>query len=80
MPRKPSSVIKKDKSVAIVTVSPKYQIVIPKEIREYLKIRPGQRLIVFPYSGRIELVPDRPISESRGIAKGIDTTVKRERS
>lgn len=64
--------------MSIVTVSPKYQIVIPKEVRETLKIRPGQKVAVFAYDGRIEFVPVRPIKEMRGFLKGIDSTVERE--
>ena len=62
-----------------VTVSPKYQVVIPKEIREALQLRPGQVMRVIEYDGRIELIPDRDISELRGFLKGIDTRVAREK-
>jgi AbrB family looped-hinge helix DNA binding protein len=62
-----------------VTVSPKYQIVIPKNIRDALKLRPGQKMRVIEYDGRIELIPDRDISELRGFLKGIDTWVEREK-
>ena len=62
-----------------VTVSPKYQVVIPKNIRDALKLRPGQKMRVIEYDGRIELIPDRDISELRGFLKGIDTHVKREK-
>jgi AbrB family looped-hinge helix DNA binding protein len=62
-----------------VTVSPKYQVVIPKSIREALKLRPGQKMRVMEYDGRIELIPDRDISELRGFLKGIDTHVEREK-
>jgi AbrB family looped-hinge helix DNA binding protein len=62
-----------------VTVSPKYQVVIPKNIRDALKLRPGQKLRVIEYDGRIELIPDRDISELRGFLKGIDTRVEREK-
>jgi AbrB family looped-hinge helix DNA binding protein len=62
-----------------VTVSPKYQVVIPKSIRDALKLRPGQKMRVIEYDGRIELIPDRDISELRGFLKGIDTCVKREK-
>jgi AbrB family looped-hinge helix DNA binding protein len=55
-----------------VTVSPKYQVVIPKEIRKAMRIRPGQKLKVIEYEGRIELIPDRDISELKGFLKGIN--------
>lgn len=56
-----------------VTVSPKYQVVIPKEIRKAMRIRPGQKLKVIEYEGRIELIPDRDISGLKGFLKGINT-------
>jgi AbrB family looped-hinge helix DNA binding protein len=62
-----------------VTVSPKYQVVIPKNIRDALKLRPGQKMRVMEYDGRIELIPDRDISELRGFLKGIDTRIEREK-
>jgi AbrB family looped-hinge helix DNA binding protein len=62
-----------------VTVSPKYQVVIPQDIRETLKIKPGEKMQVLPYENRIELVPVRKIKTMRGFLKGIDTTVKREK-
>ncbi|MDY6990869.1 MAG: AbrB/MazE/SpoVT family DNA-binding domain-containing protein [Thermodesulfobacteriota bacterium] len=62
-----------------VTVSPKFQVVIPKEIRDTLRLRPGQKMRVMEYDGRIELIPDRDISELRGFLKGIDTRFKREK-
>ena len=62
-----------------VTVSPKYQVVIPKNIRDALKLRPGQKMRVMEYDGRIELIPDRDIAELRGFLKGIDTRVEREK-
>jgi AbrB family looped-hinge helix DNA binding protein len=61
-----------------VTVSPKFQIVIPRQVRESLGIRPGQKVQVIQYGGCIELIPVRPIAETRGFLKGIDTTVERE--
>ena len=61
-----------------VTISPKYQVVIPKEIREKLKLKPGQKVQAIAYEGRIELIPVRPAREMRGFLEGIDTTVERE--
>lgn len=62
-----------------VTVSPKYQVVIPKNIRMSLKLRPGQKMKVVEYDGRIELIPDRNISELKGFLKGINTDFEREK-
>ncbi len=61
-----------------VTVSPKYQVVIPKHVREAMQLRPGQKLKVIEYEGRIELIPDRDISELKGFLKGINTEFFRE--
>jgi AbrB family looped-hinge helix DNA binding protein len=61
-----------------VTVSPKFQVVIPRRVRESLGIEAGQKVQVLVYEGRIELVPLRPLREARGFLKGIDTTVERE--
>jgi AbrB family looped-hinge helix DNA binding protein len=61
-----------------VSVSPKFQVVIPRAVREALRIRPGQRVQVLQYGDRIELIPIRPVQELRGFLKGIDTTVERE--
>jgi AbrB family looped-hinge helix DNA binding protein len=54
-----------------VTVSPKFQIVIPKELREKLKLRPGQKLFIYELDGSLHLDPPRSIRELRGMAKGI---------
>ena len=61
-----------------VTVSPKYQVVIPKEVRESLGIRSGQKVQVLAYRNRIEMIPIRPIQALRGFLKGIDTSVPRD--
>jgi AbrB family looped-hinge helix DNA binding protein len=61
-----------------VTVSPKYQVVIPSAIRRSLGMKPGQKVRVILYNNRIELIPVRPIQEMRGFAKGMGTTVERE--
>ena len=61
-----------------VTVSPKYQIVIPREIRESLGIVSGQKVQITSYQGRIEVIPLKPMAEMQGFLKGIDTTVQRD--
>ena len=62
-----------------VTVSPKFQVVIPRTVRESLRLRPGQKMQVIEYEGRIELIPERDISELRGFLKGITTELKRDK-
>lgn len=61
-----------------VKVSPKFQIIIPKLVREKMDIHPGQELQIISFDGRIEYVLLRKISEMRGFFKGIDSTIKRE--
>ncbi len=62
-----------------VTVSPKYQVVIPKEIRESMGIVSGQKIQMLTYRNRIELIPIKPMKNMRGFLKGIDTDVKRNK-
>ena len=64
--------------MSAVTISPKFQVVIPKEIRERLELRPGQRVQVMLYGDRIEFVPEQPVAKMRGFLRGIDTDVPRE--
>jgi AbrB family looped-hinge helix DNA binding protein len=64
--------------VSTVTISPKYQVVIPKAIREKLRLKPGQKVEAIAYEERIELIPVRSARELRGFLKGIDTAVLRE--
>ncbi len=64
--------------MAAVTISPKYQVVIPKDIREKLQLSPGQKVEAVAYEGRIELIPVRPVKKMRGFLKGIDTHVDRD--
>ena len=61
-----------------VTVSSKFQIVIPRRVRESLGIRPGQKVQVLLYDGRMEFIPLRSIKQMRGFVKGLDTTVERD--
>jgi AbrB family looped-hinge helix DNA binding protein len=60
-------------------VSPKFQVVIPKEVRESLDLRVGQELQVVSKGGVITLVPERPLASLRGFAKGIRTNALREK-
>ncbi len=61
-----------------VTVSPKFQVVIPRPVRLNLQLRPGQKMQVVEFDGRIELILERDIKELRGFLKGIDTDFERE--
>ena len=61
-----------------VTVSPKYQIVIPSEARAALGVKPGQKIEVIVFDGRIELIPVPKLEDARGWLRGIDTSVPRE--
>ncbi len=62
-----------------VKISSKFQVVIPREVRERLNLVPGQRLQVIAFGDRIELIPERDIREMRGFLRGIDTRVDREK-
>jgi AbrB family looped-hinge helix DNA binding protein len=61
-----------------VTVSPKYQVVIPSRVRRLLGVKPGQKVKVILYDNRIEMIPVKPVEEARGFLRGIDTAVERE--
>ncbi len=66
--------------MASVKLSPKYQIVIPKDVRERMKLRPGQEMAIMDFNDRIlRIIPLKPTKEMRGFAKGINTTVRRHR-
>lgn len=65
--------------MSAVTLSPKYQVVIPKEAREMAGFKPGQKLEVVVSSGHISLVPVRDIREMKGRFKGMDTSIPEER-
>ncbi len=62
-----------------VTISPKFQVVIPKSVREQLSLVPGQKVQVLAFGGHIEFLPIRPARELRGILRGLDTTFERDR-
>jgi AbrB family looped-hinge helix DNA binding protein len=61
-----------------VTISPKYQVVIPKQFRRKLGLCPGQKVQAIAYENRIELVPVRPVRKMRGFLKGLDPRVSRD--
>jgi AbrB family looped-hinge helix DNA binding protein len=65
--------------MAQATISPKYQVVIPREIREEVPLQAGQVVQVLVKNGVITLVPDRPLSSLRGFLKGMETTGFREK-
>lgn len=62
-----------------VTLSPKFQIVLPKEIREELDLASGMKFAIVAYAERIQLIPLQPLGTLKGSLKGIDTTIKREK-
>jgi AbrB family looped-hinge helix DNA binding protein len=70
----------KEIAVARAVISPKFQIVIPKEIRDRLELRPGQNVSLIEREGLITIVPQRPIRELRGLLKGADTTGYRDKT
>lgn len=61
-----------------VTISPKFQVVIPKKVRESLRLKAGQKLQIIYYQNQLVLIPLQPAETLRGIARGMDTTVERE--
>jgi AbrB family looped-hinge helix DNA binding protein len=63
----------------VVTISPKFQVVIPRDIRDRLELEPGQKVQALVFGNRIEFIPLRPAREMRGFLRGLDTTVHRER-
>lgn len=62
-----------------VTVSPKFQVVIPKIVRESLKVNPGMKLEIIAYDNRIELIPIKGIKLLKGSLQGMDTNITREK-
>ena len=61
-----------------VTVSPKFQVVIPQSIRTMLGVKPGQKMRVIAYDDKVIFIPVRPIQSARGSLKGINTEIERE--
>lgn len=64
--------------MATVKISPKFQVVIPRDVREALGLKAGQKLVVFRFENRIEMIPAEPIRKLRGFARGIDTSLPRD--
>jgi AbrB family looped-hinge helix DNA binding protein len=62
----------------IVTISPKFQVVIPQRVREAMGLRSGEKAHVISFRNRIEIIPLRDIRKLRGYLKGIDTSFERE--
>lgn len=62
-----------------VTLSPKYQVVIPRRVRERMHLQPGEKFQVIGFEDRIELIPMRPMPEMRGFLKGLDPEFSREK-
>ncbi|HEY7769729.1 AbrB/MazE/SpoVT family DNA-binding domain-containing protein [Longimicrobium sp.] len=60
------------------TISPKFQVVIPRSVREKLNLKPGQQVQVIPYENRIEFIPLRPPQEMRGFLAGMSTDFQRD--
>ena len=65
--------------MAVVTVSPKFQVVIPREVRDELGIEAGQKIQVIAVDGRLEMVPVRSAKSMRGFLKGMNTQLERDR-
>ena len=64
--------------MSTVTLSPKFEVVIPQQVRQSLGLTPGVKLRVISYAGRVELVPVREMKSLRGFLKGMDTSIRRE--
>jgi AbrB family looped-hinge helix DNA binding protein len=62
----------------VVTISSKYQVVIPREVRKQFNLKPGQKLMFIPYNGTLRVVVVPPIKKARGMLKGMNTENIRE--
>ena len=69
---------KKEDTMEAVKISPKFQVVIPKKVRESMQLRPGQQMQIIEYGNRVELIPTRNVESMRGFMKGINTEFKRD--
>ena len=65
--------------MTVVKVSPKFQVVIPRQIREALGLRAGQQVQALQYGERVEFIPVKPMKTMRGFLKGMNTSVPRDR-
>lgn len=65
--------------MSTVTLSPKFQVVIPQQVRQLLGLTAGEKLRVVSYAGRVELIPVRSMKSLRGFLKGMDTAIDREK-
>ena len=61
-----------------VKLSPKFQVVIPRDVREKLDLKPGQKIVVIEKGGVLHLIPQKPMKEMKGFVKGIDTSNLRD--
>ena len=61
-----------------VTLSPKYQVVIPQAVREALKLKPGEKFHVLQFGDQVELIPARRARDLRGLLRGMDPAIERE--
>lgn len=64
--------------MGIVKLSPKFQVVIPRDVREKLDLKPGQKIVVIEKGGVLHLIPQKPMKEMKGFVKGIDTSNLRD--
>jgi AbrB family looped-hinge helix DNA binding protein len=64
--------------MSTVTISPKFQVVIPLAIRTALGLKRGEKMHVIRYAGRVELIPVRTMKEMRGFLAGLNTHIERE--
>jgi len=64
--------------MSTLTLSPKFQLVVPKHIREAMNLRAGTQMQVIQYGDRIEFIPVRPMQAARGMFKGMNTDFERE--
>jgi len=59
-------------------ISPKFQVIIPQKVRKALSLKSGQKMQIFTYGNRIELIPERDVADMKGFLKGINTNLERK--